>query len=354
MSITYNEILDSMKAAFHQEKGEPVADLSDLELRFKAVASEIYSVCAYGDYIFRQGFPQTATGAYLDKHAQLRSITRKKAARAGGELTFSLSEAASKSITIPAGTICSAAGKPFIQFATDKRAVISAGRLSVSVPATALRTGQEHNVEAGSVTDMVNPPDYVFSVTNDKAFTGGWNDESDEAFRERILSSYSNTKNAVSAEGVREILLSLDEITDACVFSNSSSSANVCLKTRNGRLSSSLKAKVSDLLGFLSFCSVEINFIAASVKEFSIKAEAKVLSGYDNDKIERAVRARIISLCSNEKIGQNYNEAAIAASCSDIEGIEYINVFFRCDGGIVSCGSTEFLRLTETEVYIHE
>ena len=47
------------------------------------VASEIYSVCAYGDYIFRQGFPQTATGAYLDKHAQLRSITRKKAARAG-------------------------------------------------------------------------------------------------------------------------------------------------------------------------------------------------------------------------------------------------------------------------------
>ncbi len=58
MSITYNEILDSMKAAFQQEKGEAVADLSDLELRFKAVASEIYSVCAYGDYIFRQGFPQ--------------------------------------------------------------------------------------------------------------------------------------------------------------------------------------------------------------------------------------------------------------------------------------------------------
>ncbi|MDE6124700.1 MAG: baseplate J/gp47 family protein, partial [Eubacterium sp.] len=230
MSLTYNEILDSMKAAFQQEKGEPVANLSDLELRFKAVASEIYSVCAYGDYIFRQGFPQTATGMYLDRHAQLRSITRKKAARASGELTFSLSEAASKSVTIPAGTICSAAGRPFIQFATDKRAIISAGRLSVSVPATALRTGQEHNVEAGCVIDMVNPPDYVFSVTNDEAFTGGWNDESDEALRERILSSYSSRKNAVSAEGVREILLSLDEITDALVISDKSSSDNNCLK----------------------------------------------------------------------------------------------------------------------------
>ncbi|MDE7123892.1 MAG: baseplate J/gp47 family protein, partial [Eubacterium sp.] len=278
MSLTYNEILDSMKAAFQQEKGEPVANLSDLELRFKAVASEIYSVCAYGDYIFRQGFPQTATGMYLDRHAQLRSITRKKAARASGELTFSLSEAASKSVTIPAGTICSAAGRPFIQFATDKRAIISAGSLSVSVPATALRTGQEHNVEAGCVTDMVNPPDYVFSVTNDEVFTGGWNDESDEALRERILSSYSSRKNAVSAEGVREILLSLDEITDALVISDKNSSVNICLKTRNGRISSSLQTKVSDLLGFLSFCSVEINFIAASEKEFSVKAEAKVLS----------------------------------------------------------------------------
>ncbi len=50
MSITYNEILDSMKAAFQQEKGEAVADLSDLELRFKAVASEIYSGEGVGLY----------------------------------------------------------------------------------------------------------------------------------------------------------------------------------------------------------------------------------------------------------------------------------------------------------------
>ena len=353
MSLTYNEILNSMKAAFQQEKGEPVAELSDLELRFKAVASEIYSVCAYGDYIFRQGFAQTATGEYLDRHARLRSITRKKAARARGELTFSLSEAAGKSVTIPAGTICSAAGRPFIQFATDKRATISAGRLSVSVPATALRVGNDHNVEAGSVTEMVNPPDYVFSVTNDNAFTGGWDDESDEALRERILSSYSNRKNEVSAEGVREILLSLDEITDARVFSNNSYSVNVCLKTRNGRISNSLKAKVADLLGFLSFCAIEVNYIAASEQPFAVKAEAKVLSGFDNDKIETAIKERITSLCSNEKIGQNYNEAAIAATCSDIEGIEYINVFLHGPKG-VSCGSMEFLRLTDIEVYIHE
>ncbi len=79
MNLTYDEILNSMKIEFAGEKGEAVKELSDIEARFKAVASEIYSVSAYGDYIMKQSFPQTATGEFLDRHEELRSITRKTA-----------------------------------------------------------------------------------------------------------------------------------------------------------------------------------------------------------------------------------------------------------------------------------
>ena len=98
MNLTYDEILNSMKIEFAGEKGEAVKELSDIEARFKAVASEIYSVSAYGDYIMKQSFPQTATGEFLDRHAELRSITRKTASYAKGAITVYRTESSIGSV----------------------------------------------------------------------------------------------------------------------------------------------------------------------------------------------------------------------------------------------------------------
>ena len=108
MNLTYDEILNSMKIEFAGEKGEAVKELSDIEARFKAVASEIYSVSAYGDYIMKQSFPQTATSEFLDRHAELRSITRKTASYAKGAITVYRTESSiGSTVSIPKGTIFS-------------------------------------------------------------------------------------------------------------------------------------------------------------------------------------------------------------------------------------------------------
>ena len=355
MSLTYDEILASMKTAFQEEKGETVKNLSDLEMRFKAVASEIYSVFAFGDYVLKQGFPQTATGDYLERHGALRGITRKTASPATGTLTFSLSEARDLSVTIPAGTVCSVSGKPFIQFATDKAATIRGGYLSVQVTATALKPGEEHNVPAGAVTTIVNPPAFVFSVTNEQAFTGGSDPESDESLRERIVSSYGNGRNMLSVTEVRNILLSIEEITDATVWAEANYSMHVCLKTKSGAISNALQTKIKELLGFAHLCSIELVFTAAAEQPFNAFVEAKIYSGYDETAIVNAVKERITQFCSGEKIGQNYSESAAAAACSGIEGLEYVDVFFGSeDSGTVACSSESYLKLRGIEVTAHE
>ncbi len=355
MSLTYNEILNNMKTAFFSEKGESVEEFSDLEMRFKAVASEIYAVSAYGSFILRQGFPQTATGEYLDRHAALRSITRKKASCATGSLTFSLAEPIRDSVAVPKGTICSVEGSPYIQFSTDSEAVIPYEESSVTVRATAVKSGEEYNVGAGQVTVMVNPPDCVVSVTNASPFMGGNYDESDEALRERILSSYRSVKSGVNAASLRETILTLDGVSDAFVSAGGEGIMNVCLKTLSADIPQELKDKVSDLLGFASLCGIELNFIQASEQPFDVIAEVKALSGYDTEKIKGQTEKKIREFCSSGKIGQSYTASAIAAACRDIEGIEYIDVFISSDeSGVVSCKSTQYLRLKKTEVGVHE
>lgn len=356
MNLTYDEILNSMKTAFANEKGEAVKELSDIEARFKAVASEIYSVSAYGDYILKQSFPQTATGAFLDRHAVLRSITRKTASYAKGTVIVKRTENSIGSPgSIPKGTVFSVSNKPFVQFATDKAYTIASASSSIAVSVIALKTGSEYNIKAGTAFTAVNPPAYLESAVSSADFSGGWDAESDEALRERILSSYKSRKNAVSADAVRETLLTLDEVTDAVVFPSENYRLNVCLKTKSGKISSALKNEATDMLGFAVLCGVTLVFSTAAEQLFDITAEAKILSGYNSSEIEGEIKERIKKFCSNEKIGQNYSESAIAAYCSGIDGVEYIHIFLG-SGSIqaVACGSNSFLKLDNVEVYIHE
>ena len=58
MSITYDEILHEMETQFYNECGEYVKDYPEVELRFKAVASEIYAAHTAADFALKQAFVQ--------------------------------------------------------------------------------------------------------------------------------------------------------------------------------------------------------------------------------------------------------------------------------------------------------
>lgn len=343
-----------MKTAFYNECGKGVEKFTDIEMKFKAVASEIFAVSSFCDYIMKQGFAQTATLENLDRHAELRGITRKRSSLARGELTFSLSEESNKDVTVPKGTICSVKGLPYIQFATDADAVIKAGSLNATVGATALKPGSEFNVNRGDVTVIVNPPEYVSEVYNNSYFIGGCDEENDESLRERLLASYSVKNNGVNPQSIRGMILENEDVLDASVHPTDNYTIAVCLKTRNWEISGELMAEIENMLGFATVCGVQIEFIEAEPKPFFVGVDAEIINGYNRDTIEAEIKKRIKRYCSNCKIGKSLSISELTAVLQGIDGAEHFDVFARTLEGPLNCGTNEFLYLEAVEAAVHE
>ena len=114
----YGEMLD----CFAQRTGMRPAEGCDLAARLYAMAAQVYSLYVQADWAGRQVLPQTAEGEFLDRHAQLRGITRKEAAPAEGVIRFAAGETADTARVIPVGTVCMTAGR--VRFETTEEGAI--------------------------------------------------------------------------------------------------------------------------------------------------------------------------------------------------------------------------------------
>lgn len=172
----------------------------------------------------------------LDAIGDSYECERLEADQATTTLRFSLSEAYSADITIPAGT--RAATQDGLYFATDAAAVISAGETYVDVAATATEGGTQGNdLLTGTVTQMVDLIAYVDSVTNITVTSGGTDEEEDDEYRERIRLRLSSFSTAGSANAYRYWALSADNnVADAYIASPSANVIYVYIVTTDGQL----------------------------------------------------------------------------------------------------------------------
>lgn len=217
MSETYESILSRMQGRFQELAGFPADDASDIGIRLKVLAGELFSACTNLDWLKRQVFPQTAQGVQLDYHAQQRGIQRKSAVRSQGTLEFSREAALLYDVTIPEGTVCAVSQEEGLRFVTTRKGILKAGDFSVSVPAASEEGGAQANAAAETIKVLVTPPPGVTAVTNRDAFTGGADGESDEELRERVLESCRNIPNGTNSAFYREFALQYEGVYSAAV-----------------------------------------------------------------------------------------------------------------------------------------
>lgn len=352
MKLTYNKILNNMKNAFYESAQKNVDLQGDLGLRFQAVASELYSIACYGDYILKQAFPQTATKNFLDYHAQLRDIKRKEATKAYGVLTFVLAEVQETDVEIPKGTLCSVCDLPYIQFETKAKAVIKAGDSEVSTAAAAVDTGESFNAAENTVCVMVNPPMYVQRVYNKQPFTGGHDAESDEALRKRILSSYSVAQTGVSAQSIKETILKIDGIWD-CSVSKDGSRLKVKYVTSDAKLTEQQQTQMRDALMIADITSTQCEISAAGHKNYSLTAEITLSSCDDlvKEKIESAIKDYLQSL----KIGEFLYFGKLNNYLMSIDGVRLCELSSPyAAGDFIPCPSNNFLKCFDLKVNFYE
>lgn len=347
MNKTYDEILSSMKSAYFNECGKCCDDNSNPVKRLEAVASELFSLSCYGDYIFRQAFIQTATKDNLDRHGELRACVRKSASKASGYLTFYVDEPAAERIVIGKGTVCSVLNMPYIQYATTQSSAVEIGKTDVMVPAEALGTGCLYNTKAGAVTVMVNAPVGISGVRNDTDFSGGYDDESDSSYRERIIKHYSISPNGVNAQSIENVILLLDFVTDCFIpDAVNGGEITVVVAAKSNSLSRQEENKIRQAVGIAELTGAFVNVELAQPQNFSLSIEVYIRSGFDKSKIMNEAESIVKELCAACRIGRELVLSKISRELIGIDGISSFNVYSNdAYGDIVPCGSRNYLYL---------
>lgn len=135
--------------------------------------------------------PEFSYGEYLDNHAKGRSITRKSATAATGELVIT---GAPKTF-IPAGSLFATSAideNPSIDYVTLEDAYIS-DEGTVTVDIQCKQTGVVGNTPANTIILVGSKISGITAVTNPEPVTGGTEEETDESLQSRI-SDYDRTQ----------------------------------------------------------------------------------------------------------------------------------------------------------------
>ena len=304
--MTEETIYQEMLEKFRQSTGYEMNGEADLAVRLRAAAIQIMSLYHYADYVYRQAFPQTASGEGLDRHGELRGVSRNAAAKATGTLTFRMLSAQSVDRTVPKGTVCLTG--QLVQFVTTEQGVIPAGETSVTVPAEAVEYGAAGNVLAGTVVRMQTLPAGVQEVVNPEAFSGGRDQEEDEAYRKRILDVYRGVSNGVNEAFYKQLALSVDGVDRVEVVPkiNGVGSVGIIVDSDTGTVTDSMLFKVRQAVGQYREVCLELRVYKPESLMTSVQVKIVPNSGCTQEEaaaaVETALRGYIFSLNSGHTL----------------------------------------------------
>lgn len=326
MSRKYEEILKTMKDQFQAASGCEADDASDIGIRLKVLAGELYGIDKTLDWMEDQMYVDTATGEYLDKLALEHGLKRGNAVKAEGKLEFSRNEPLTYDIVIPSGTVCSLSDDADMEYITTERCVIGSNGLLASARAQAVVAGSQGNCAAKKVTALVTVPEGVEAVTNKAPFTGGCDAECDELFRSRILKSCSALPNGINAEYYRKAAMSFDGVTSAGVMAGSDGTVGVYLWGNGGPPSADVIKHVQTYLTYERELNSKVKVSAAAPEEITFSIFIKPKAGVDFITAKEAVTKCIQKEFASMQVGDPVYKAAIVSKILGFTPVENYNV----------------------------
>lgn len=328
---TMEEIYQGLAEEFHSRTGLSAGGSGDLAARFYAVAAQLYSLYAQAEWTRRQCFPQTAVGEELDKHAQLRGISRRQAARALGTVRFFAGEERTAEAAVPAGTVCmTAEGRRFL---TTQAGVIPVGETWLDLPVEAAEAGAASNVAAGRIVYLAVLPEGVTACTNPAALTGGQDTEDDESLRERLLETYRRLPNGANAAFYEQAALSFDGVAAAVVLPKNRGvgTVDVVAAARGGMPDQTLLDALRDYFSGVREIAVDVRVLAPTAAAVNIAAALTPAEGCAFEAVSQAVSEALAGWFTGERLGRPVLQAELTALVFAVEGVA--NCAVTVDGG---------------------
>ena len=321
---SYDEIESRMVEKYRELTGCDCSDASDISIKIKLLAGELFNLQSSIEWINNQLFPQTASGTQLEYHASMRGLSRKQPTAAAGELTFSVAEPAASDIAIPAGTLCSTVGKNPAVFATTENAQIYKSRLSVTVPAVAVSAGSSGNAAPGCITVITKQLNSLLSVENAEAFTGGSDLEDDESLRRRILDDIKTPSTGVNKAYYRRLAESVDGVHSANVVPRvrGNGTIDIYIAGRGSTLDSSYTQKVQELISSERELNVDVLVQSAELISTNVSLYLAVKSGYDFSDVRRDITTNIREFFASLRVGEGVYTSKLGAAVAKAPGID--------------------------------
>ena len=208
-------IHDAIIGYLQDGAGEVLPEGDERRIFAESLTAYMLAVLADIEDVAKQKMLRWARGEVLDALGEMYGCTRIDGTEATCTLRFSIAEAFSYDVVVPAGTIASTPDG--FAFETDADATISAGTLYVDVAATAEDIGSEYNgFVAGSITMIRSALVFMATVSNIDTTSGGTNgepddDEGNELFRQRILLMQNATNTAGTESSYEAFARAADE-----------------------------------------------------------------------------------------------------------------------------------------------
>lgn len=320
--ITQQGLYETMRADFAQRTGVYMENDDDLAVRLWAVAAQLAALYSESKWCYRQAFPQTAEGENLDRHGQMRALSRRAGVCARGTLRLFVAEAQTSAIDIAAGTVCTDAG--LVRFVTTEDARIAVGETYVNVPAQAVLPGSTGNAKPGTITFLTRPPVSIVGVTNPETFTGGIDREDDETFRARILDSYRRLPNGANAAWYEARVLEIEGVAAVSVLPrwNGIGTVGVVIAGADGSADEALLETVQAVLDEAREIATDVTVMAAETVTVPVTAQIQVRNGCNASAVLLAVRTAITQHFDGRLLGKPVYRATLGQILYSIEGVE--------------------------------
>lgn len=324
MNESYETILVRMQDKFKELSGFDADDASDIGIRLKVLAGEIFSAYTNIEWLKNQVFPQTAIGQQLDYHAQQRGIKRKSALKASGTLKFSLNTALSYDVNIPEGTVCSTAQSDGVRYLTTNDAVLKAGETYVYISAEAEKAGIAGNCLENTITLMITPPTGISMVINESAFVGGSEEENDDSLRARILESYKNISNGTNSAFYRDQVLKNEDISSVGVIpkNRGDGTVDIYIWSNSGAPTEDLISEIQAKLNDIKEINVDILVSAPTTVNCNVYLTMWVEEGYVYNDVKNECVAVIKDYINSLGIGEDMLLAKACNAVFNIPGVK--------------------------------
>ena len=355
MKTTWEEIQKSMTETYENYTQKKLLPGTVEEKKLQAIASELYALSCYSDFILKQAFVQSATGEYLDRHGELRSCKRKSGTKASGILSFGINEASDTDIIIEKGTVCSKGENPLIQYITNENVTLASGQTECEVLCTAMENGESFNAQSGEITVLVKAPLGIEYVINRDDMTGGSDDESDSAFRKRIIETFTIPLNGFNKSSIELEVKNIEDYNDCHIKQSSEAGKVDVIVSCTRELTSDDTSKIKSLFPQCELFGVDVQVKNASKTHYNVKALVTMNYIDDKDSIRQKIYDDLYEILTRNKIDYSITLDELRKAVLKYDSVDSVEITSDALlGDLINCNTDSYLLLDNLEVELYE